>query len=212
MQAYLPRTFQAPVRDEEAESQRKARSRQARQTRRSTQEGNVESRLEAQTESPAAATEEDSSSTPARGLSSIPDASVMNSRVAGLLPQSELPERVEGDVTRARKALSDSPPASPSPTAKSFRHDRLSRLDSGGGAGDAATDKPLGRMYETALQENEQLKSRLRDSKQELAKIRSQLEKVTQKQDRMSERSSVLESDKREKKALEKRVSDMEEE
>ncbi|CAL8319206.1 unnamed protein product [Merluccius merluccius] len=67
-------------------------------------------------------------------------------------------------------------------------------------------------MYETALHENDKLKSRLRDSKQELAKIRSQLDKVTQKQDRMSERSSALESDKREKQALEKRVSDMEEE
>ncbi|KAK0155801.1 Protein phosphatase 1 regulatory subunit 12B [Merluccius polli] len=118
-------------------------------------------------------------------------------------------------------------------------HDRLSRLDSGG-LGDGTTEKPLGRvgsytrretrlaslskqeegsgtgdykkMYETALHENDKLKSRLRDSKQELAKIRSQLDKVTQKQDRMSERSSALESDKREKQALEKRVSDMEEE
>jgi hypothetical protein len=35
-------------------------------------------------------------------------------------------------------------------------------------------------MYETALNENDKLKSRLRDSKQELAKIRSQLDKVTQ--------------------------------
>ena len=37
-------------------------------------------------------------------------------------------------------------------------------------------------MYETALHENDKLKSRLRDSKQELAKIRSQLDKVTQVQ------------------------------
>lgn len=35
-------------------------------------------------------------------------------------------------------------------------------------------------MYAEALHENERLKSRLQDSKQELAKIRSQLEKVTQ--------------------------------
>lgn len=143
------------------------------------------------------------------------------------------------DVTRARKSLSDSPPSSPSPTAKTFRHDRLSRLDSGG-LGESTTEKPLGRMgsytrretrlaslskqeegsgtgdykkmYETALHENDKLKSRLRDSKQELAKIRSQLDKVTQKQDTMPEKSSVLESDKKEKQALEKRVSDMEEE
>lgn len=35
-------------------------------------------------------------------------------------------------------------------------------------------------MYAEALNENDRLKSRLQDSKQELAKIRSQLEKVTQ--------------------------------
>lgn len=35
-------------------------------------------------------------------------------------------------------------------------------------------------MYEDALAENEKLKSRLEDSKQELAKVRTQLEKVTQ--------------------------------
>ncbi|XP_055021907.1 protein phosphatase 1 regulatory subunit 12A-like [Boleophthalmus pectinirostris] len=36
MQAFAPRHFLAPVRDDEAESQRKAKSRHARQTRRST--------------------------------------------------------------------------------------------------------------------------------------------------------------------------------
>ena len=41
-------------------------------------------------------------------------------------------------------------------------------------------DTVLLQMYEEALTENEKLKSRLDDSKQELAKIRTQLEKVTQ--------------------------------
>uniref|UniRef100_A0A3B4VBD3 Protein phosphatase 1 regulatory subunit 12B-like n=1 Tax=Seriola dumerili TaxID=41447 RepID=A0A3B4VBD3_SERDU len=141
------------------------------------------------------------------------------------------------DLTRTRKSLTDSPPSSPSPTDKNYRHERLSRYDS---SGESATDKPLGRtssytrretrlaalnrqeqdsttkdykkMYAEALHENERLKSRLQDSKQELVKIRSQLEKVTQRHDRISERSTVLESEKREKQALEKRVSDMEEE
>ncbi|XP_029994773.1 protein phosphatase 1 regulatory subunit 12A-like isoform X2 [Sphaeramia orbicularis] len=141
------------------------------------------------------------------------------------------------DLTRTRKSVTDSPPSSPSLTDKNYRHDRLSRYDS---SGETATDKPLGRtssytrretrlaalnrqepdtstkdykkMYEEALHENEKLKTRLKDSKQELAKLRSQLEKVTQRQDRISERSTVLESEKREKQALEKRVSDMEEE
>ncbi|XP_008277222.1 protein phosphatase 1 regulatory subunit 12B-like isoform X5 [Stegastes partitus] len=148
------------------------------------------------------------------------------------------------DLTRTRKSLTESPPSSPSPTDKNYRHDRLSRYDS---SGESATDKPMGRtssytrretrlaalnrqeqdstakdykkMYAEALHENERLKSRLHDSKQELVKIRSQLEKVTQvppqqktRHERISERSTVLESEKREKQALEKRVSDMEDE
>ncbi|KAK2897381.1 hypothetical protein Q8A73_013761 [Channa argus] len=139
------------------------------------------------------------------------------------------------DLTRTRKSLTESPPSSP--TDKNFRHERLSRYDS---SGETATEKPLGhtssytrretrlaalnrqeqdsttkdykKMYSEALRENERLKSRLQDSKQELIKIRSQLEKVTQRHDRISERSTVLESEKREKQALEKKVSDMEEE
>ncbi|XP_041655868.1 protein phosphatase 1 regulatory subunit 12A-like isoform X2 [Cheilinus undulatus] len=122
------------------------------------------------------------------------------------------------------------------PDYNTTEHDRLSRYDS---SGESATDKPLGRtssysrretrlgalnrqeqdsttkdykkMYAEALHENERLKSRLQDSKQELVKIRLQLEKVTQRHDRISERSSVLDSEKREKQALEKRVSNMEE-
>ncbi|XP_023193152.1 protein phosphatase 1 regulatory subunit 12B-like isoform X2 [Xiphophorus maculatus] len=141
------------------------------------------------------------------------------------------------DLTRTRKSVTDSPPSSPSYTDKNYRHERLSRYDS---TGESATDKPMGRtssytrretrlaalnkqeqdsaakdykkMYTEALQENERLKSRLQDSKQELVKIRSQLEKVAQRQDRMTERSTVLETEKREKQALDKRVTDMEEE
>ncbi|XP_061700206.1 protein phosphatase 1 regulatory subunit 12B-like isoform X5 [Syngnathoides biaculeatus] len=75
-----------------------------------------------------------------------------------------------------------------------------------------STSKDYKKMYAEALQENERLKSRLQDSKQELVHIRSQLEKVTQRQDRIAEKSTLLESEKKEKHALEKKVSGMEEE
>ncbi|XP_072512576.1 protein phosphatase 1 regulatory subunit 12B isoform X3 [Salminus brasiliensis] len=150
---------------------------------------------------------------------------------------SSLYSRNKDLSSRTRKSLSDSPPSSPSPSTKTFRHDRTcsGRTDASGVEGssdrpsrtssytrrenrlaslnktdeDSAT-KDYKKLYEDALAENEKLKTRLEDSKQELAKIRSQLDKVTQKQDRISERSSVVESEKREKQALEKRVSDME--
>uniref|UniRef100_A0A3B1IPA6 Protein phosphatase 1, regulatory subunit 12B n=1 Tax=Astyanax mexicanus TaxID=7994 RepID=A0A3B1IPA6_ASTMX len=87
------------------------------------------------------------------------------------------------------------------------RENRLASLNK---ADDDSASKDYKKLYEDALTENEKLKSRLEDSKQELAKIRSQLDKVTQRQDRISERSSLVESEKKEKQALEKRVSDME--
>ncbi|XP_064876859.1 protein phosphatase 1 regulatory subunit 12B-like isoform X3 [Oncorhynchus nerka] len=320
MQACLSRSYLTPVRDEEAESQRKARSRQARQTRRSTQgvtlaelkeaqrtnslspldrdrqtaDGHsrltdrsclrgkwaAEDRGETRTKLAQSMETEDHSPTWSREIDELGNhrsrlgtmdaeyssasghytslANRTSSRVVEWKDENQNPiedpskhvlstrekqvrfcdqesdeayqnlESVEmssmyprtKELSRTRKSLSDSPPSSPSPTAKNFRHDRASRLDSGGGDSRA---EPLGRtssytrretrlaalnkheddtssrdykkMYEDALAENDKLKSRLDDSKQELTKIRTQLDKVTQ-----------------EKQALEKRVTDMEEE
>ncbi|KAG1941939.1 protein phosphatase 1 regulatory subunit 12B [Pimephales promelas] len=89
---------------------------------------------------------------------------------------------------------------------------RENRLASLSKTDDNSASKDYKKLYEDALAENEKLKSRLDDSKLELTKIRSQLDRVAQKQDRISERSTVFESEKREKEALEKKVSDMEEE
>ncbi|XP_053499211.1 protein phosphatase 1 regulatory subunit 12B isoform X3 [Ictalurus furcatus] len=134
---------------------------------------------------------------------------------------------------RTRKSVLELPSSSPSSGSKSFRHDRLSRgdasevestsetlshtssthreLDSLNKTSDYAS-KDYKKLYEEALAENEKLRACLVDSKQNLAKFRLQLDKVTQKQDRISERSSVFDSEKMEKQVLEKRVSEMEEE
>ncbi|XP_024915449.1 protein phosphatase 1 regulatory subunit 12B-like isoform X2 [Cynoglossus semilaevis] len=291
-----PRSYLTPVRDEEAESQRRARSRHARQTRRSTQgvtlsdlreaqktknlsppqdrpledgasqfdrscqrkgftdqtvkspltevtettdtktvssnvdeQGNVEPRCESLTESPT------------RSRSYLPDAKACG--LAHCNTSFRVPERWWRDENQNPVEVPTQQhqrPCSPNMNDAEYygaEHDRLSRYDS---SGESVTEKPLGRtssytrretrlaalnqqeqdstrtdykkMYAEALHENERLKSRLQGSKQELVKIRAQLEKVTQRQDRISERSSVLESEKREKQVLEKRVSDMEEE
>ncbi|KAM4570578.1 protein phosphatase 1 regulatory subunit 12B isoform 1-T1 [Fundulus diaphanus] len=295
MQAIVARSYLAPIKDEEAESQRKAKSRHARQTRRSTQgvtltdlkeaqlsyslshqdrekeeestqgnrlclrrgfadvtgdqsgpteskdtsdftlkwsqidkEGNIESRLETDAESP------NLSNLSASGYHGFPQSNNFF-RVGERTRRDENQNPVEDAAqltvsTKLQKRYHYG-------DAEGTEHERLSRYDS---TGESTTDKPLGRtssytrretrlaalnkqeqdstakdykkMYTEALQENEKLKSRLQDSKQELVKIRSQLEKVAQRQDRMSERSTVLETEKREKKALEKRVTDMEEE
>ncbi|KAM9147681.1 protein phosphatase 1 regulatory subunit 12B isoform 3-T4 [Pangshura tecta] len=148
------------------------------------------------------------------------------------------------EFTRNRKSQSDSPPSSPSPIAKTLRHERLSRLESAGTsptASDSYSDRASSRssayarrenrlaslssrteeetnrdykkLYEDALSENQKLKSKLQEAQLELADIKSKLEKAAQqKQEKTSDRSSMLEMEKRGKRALERRLSEMEEE
>ncbi|XP_037315947.2 LOW QUALITY PROTEIN: protein phosphatase 1 regulatory subunit 12A [Pungitius pungitius] len=79
-----------------------------------------------------------------------------------------------------------------------------SRLDR-----DDATDYK--KLYEQILAENEKLKAQLRDTDLELADLKLQLEKATQRQERYADRSQ-LEMEKRERRALERKISEMEEE
>ncbi|XP_048861796.1 protein phosphatase 1 regulatory subunit 12A isoform X1 [Brienomyrus brachyistius] len=67
------------------------------------------------------------------------------------------------------------------------------------------------KLYIQILAENEKLKAQLRDTNLELANLKLQLEKATQRQERFAERSQ-LEMERREKRALERKISDMEEE
>ncbi|XP_036765457.2 protein phosphatase 1 regulatory subunit 12B isoform X8 [Manis pentadactyla] len=127
--------------------------------------------------------------------------------------------------------------------AKETWHERLSRLESGGSNpttsdsyGDRASararrearearlatltsrveedsNKDYKKLYESALTENQKLKTRLQEAQLELADVKSKLEKAAQqKQEKTSDRSSVLEMEKRERRALERKMSEMEEE
>ncbi|XP_006982517.1 protein phosphatase 1 regulatory subunit 12B isoform X2 [Peromyscus maniculatus bairdii] len=121
-------------------------------------------------------------------------------------------------------------------------HERLSRLESGGSnptSSDSYSDRASARarrearearlasltsrveedsnrdykkLYESALTENQKLKTKLQEAQLELADIKSKLEKMAQKQEKTSDRSSVLEMEKRERRALERKMSEMEEE
>ncbi|XP_075709790.1 protein phosphatase 1 regulatory subunit 12B-like isoform X2 [Rhinoderma darwinii] len=143
------------------------------------------------------------------------------------------------DYTRSRISQSDSPPSSPTPTAKTLRHERLARLDSGGSSllstdtdrastlasaykrrdnrlssiGNKTEEEPqrdFKKMYEGAYNENEKLKSNLREAQLELADIKAKLERVVKKQDHSSSQAGLLEVEKREKRVLERRMSEME--
>ncbi|XP_072206635.1 protein phosphatase 1 regulatory subunit 12A isoform X2 [Excalfactoria chinensis] len=67
------------------------------------------------------------------------------------------------------------------------------------------------KLYEQILAENEKLKAQLHDTNMELTDLKLQLEKTTQRQERFADRS-LLEMEKRERRALERRISEMEEE
>ncbi|KAM3839949.1 protein phosphatase 1 regulatory subunit 12B isoform 5-T5 [Vipera latastei] len=119
------------------------------------------------------------------------------------------------------------------------KHERLSRLDSASSStvtSDTPSDRPSGRssaytrraalssrteddsikdykkLYESALSENQKLKSKLQDAQVELADTKSKMDKLTQKLEKSSDRSSMLEMEKKEKRALERKLSEMEEE
>uniref|UniRef100_A0A4X2K3X1 Protein phosphatase 1 regulatory subunit n=1 Tax=Vombatus ursinus TaxID=29139 RepID=A0A4X2K3X1_VOMUR len=69
------------------------------------------------------------------------------------------------------------------------------------------------KLYESALTENQKLKTKLQEAQRELADVKSKLEKVAQqKQEKTSDRSTMLEVEKRERRALERKMSEMEEE
>uniref|UniRef100_A0A671G311 Protein phosphatase 1 regulatory subunit n=1 Tax=Rhinolophus ferrumequinum TaxID=59479 RepID=A0A671G311_RHIFE len=107
---------------------------------------------------------------------------------------------------------------------KEALHERLSRLDSAGSnpvTSESYSDRASARarrearlailtsraeedtsrdyknLYESALTENQKLKTKLQEAQQELADVKSRLDKMAQRQEKTPDRSSVLEVEKR---------------
>ncbi|NWU96636.1 MYPT2 phosphatase, partial [Upupa epops] len=95
-------------------------------------------------------------------------------------------------------------------SAYARRENRLAALSS---RAEEESNRDYKKLYESALSENQKLKTKLQEAQLELADIKAKLEKATQqKQEKTSDRSSMLEMEKREKRALERKLSEMEEE
>ncbi|KFM09278.1 Protein phosphatase 1 regulatory subunit 12B, partial [Aptenodytes forsteri] len=100
--------------------------------------------------------------------------------------------------------------ASSRSSAYTRRENRLAALSS---RAEEESNRDYKKLYESALSENQKLKTKLQEAQLELADIKSKLEKAAQqKQEKTSDRSSMLEMEKREKRALERKLSEMEEE
>ncbi|XP_035871932.1 protein phosphatase 1 regulatory subunit 12B isoform X1 [Phyllostomus discolor] len=97
-------------------------------------------------------------------------------------------------------------------SARARREAREARLATLTGRGEEGSGRDYKKLYENALTENQKLKSKLQEAQLELADVKARLEKMAQKQEKAPERSSVLEAEKRERRALERKMSEMEEE
>ncbi|XP_029855496.1 protein phosphatase 1 regulatory subunit 12B isoform X5 [Aquila chrysaetos chrysaetos] len=118
--------------------------------------------------------------------------------------------RLEAATNPTTSDSSYSDRASSRSSAYTRRENRLAALSS---RAEEESNRDYKKLYESALSENQKLKSKLQEAQLELADIKSKLEKATQqKQEKTSDRSSMLEMEKREKRALERKLSEMEEE
>nr|DBA33851.1 TPA: hypothetical protein GDO54_001476 [Pyxicephalus adspersus] len=91
-----------------------------------------------------------------------------------------------------------------------YTQQRENRLGLLSGKSDEDSQKDFKKLYECAYNENEKLKSNLREAQLELMDIKSKLERVAKKQDQSSSQAGLLEAEKRDKKILERKMTEME--
>ncbi|XP_063798908.1 protein phosphatase 1 regulatory subunit 12C isoform X4 [Pseudophryne corroboree] len=253
------RSYQTPVRDEESESQRKARSRLMRQSRRSTQGVTLTDLKEAE-----------------KTLGKPVDTAQCTEQKDDERADKEQPVQNTELVRRSRLALntetSSSAPVNTvnSPTKKELEavsredgetentnhlttRDRRWRKEqrsantgvvdnedtqtvnhndtSGHRVTDSVNsilpyragtysfprhkeepDKNYKKLYEDLLSENETLREQLQETELKLTQIKLELERVTQRQERHAERPALLELERFERRALERKAAELEEE
>ncbi|XP_039713103.1 protein phosphatase 1 regulatory subunit 12C isoform X3 [Pteropus medius] len=210
------RSYQMPVRDEESESQRKARSRLMRQSRRSTQGVTLTDLKEAEKAAGKAPEPEKScpqSLDPPRWLQ-VPG--VENS--AGPSQRGEAPDgqghrsqatrehrRVgkewRGPAEGEEAELADISPESRQRDLNPEPHPEAEEPDGG-----------FRKLYAELRSENERLREALTETTLRLAQLKVELERATQRQERFAERPALLELERFERRALERKAAELEEE
>ncbi|KAM9048700.1 protein phosphatase 1 regulatory subunit 12C isoform 5-T5 [Megaptera novaeangliae] len=222
------RSYQMPVRDEESESQRKARSRLMRQSRRSTQGVTLTDLKEAEK---------------AAGKAPEPEKSCLQSldpsrrpRVPGVensdgpAQRAEAPDgRGQGPqapeehrrVSKERRGPAEGEEAEPAPADRSPG----SSTPEGGPSSrrqrdlnpepEPESEEPDGgfrKLYAELRSENERLREALTETTLQLAQLKVELERATQRQERFAERPALLELERFERRALERKAAELEEE
>ncbi|XP_017748043.1 PREDICTED: protein phosphatase 1 regulatory subunit 12C isoform X3 [Rhinopithecus bieti] len=222
------RSYQMPVRDEESESQRKARSRLMRQSRRSTQGVTLTDLKEAEksagkapeSEKPAQSLDPfrrprvpgvENSDSPAR-RAEAPDGQ-------GPGPQAAREHRKVGKEWRGPAEGEEAEPADRSPESStleggpSARRQRSQRdLNPEPEPESEEQDGGFRKLYAELRRENERLREALTETTLRLAQLKVELERATQRQERFAERPALLELERFERRALERKAAELEEE
>ncbi|XP_072539541.1 protein phosphatase 1 regulatory subunit 12C [Salminus brasiliensis] len=206
--------FQAPVRDEESESQRKARSRLMRQSRRSTQGVTLTDLKEAE-RSISKNTEPQRSLQPVSPVVTITPAERDTEpvKLSGSEGDAKLAVR---DRRRARKERRSTGIASLGET-----EDLVVNVPAQGD-GTASNPQPedaklslsldFRKLYVDVLKENATLKEKLQETQLQLSESKVELERLRQNQENGCERPALLELERFEKKALQRKASELEDE
>ncbi|XP_055001450.1 protein phosphatase 1 regulatory subunit 12C isoform X5 [Sorex araneus] len=216
------RSYQMPVRDEESESQRKARSRLMRQNRRPTQGVTLTDLKEAEKVA-GKATELDTSSrdlcrrpqVPGLEMSDGPSCREVLQVPDQGPPAAREPLRVgkdwrgpaEGEEVELTQGSTESSapergpcfrtPRDPNPTTEPQSEEH---------------DGDFRKLYAELRVENQRLREALTETTLQLAQLKVELERATQRQERFAERPALLELERFERRALERKASELEEE
>nr|XP_033816695.1 protein phosphatase 1 regulatory subunit 12C isoform X2 [Geotrypetes seraphini] len=264
------RSYQTPVRDEESESQRKARSRLMRQSRRSTQgvtltdlkeaektlgrpvipsaasetkakvddqrdkwEGELSSeRQDLTMESQVSSAESPSSPSSLQtvnpqGRTAVPEAeSVVSEERASDNRERRKPSRGRWSGSGLQNALQED---ENNEDAEPVNSEDALECGTSGYVNSLALPNRTGRhnctmdsrdeveatykeLYQDLLSENETLKEQLQEAELRLTQVKLELERVTQQQERHMERPALLELERFERRTLERKAAEMEEE
>ncbi|KAM9038549.1 protein phosphatase 1 regulatory subunit 12C isoform 2-T2 [Sarcophilus harrisii] len=220
------RSYQMPVRDEESESQRKARSRLMRQSRRSTQGVTLTDLKEAEKSVRASAPEKEERSPESLDPAWRPrvpglensDAAVPRDEPEGQgRSQQAAPDRRKG--RREHRGPAEGEEAEPADSPTCAESPASSVVDGSKGLqpqaepGDRPRDSSNFRKLYLSLQgENERLRETLQETTLGLSQLKVELERATQRQEQFAERPAMLELERFERRALERKAAQLEEE
>ncbi|XP_055991738.1 protein phosphatase 1 regulatory subunit 12C isoform X4 [Sorex fumeus] len=214
-------SYQMPVRDEESESQRKARSRLMRQNRRPTQGVTLTDLKEAEKVAGQAAELNTSSrdlcrrpQVPGQEMSDGPACREVLEGQDQEPPAAREPLRVgkdwrgpaEGEEVELAQGSTKSSATDGGPSFRTPRDLHPTELQS------EEHDEGFQKLYAELRVENQRLREALTETTLQLAQLKVDLERATQKQERFAERPALLELERFERRALERKASELEEE